>query len=90
MQNIINFSNDEIAFSYGDMNETNHDNSHIEEEYMTEDVGMYFSCNSDDKNDIIMIENVEELKDPMLSKRLEKDVRDFIIEEVRKLIFKSL
>ena len=39
-----------------EMNETNYDNSHINEEYMMEDLGMYFSCNSDDKSDIIMIE----------------------------------
>ena len=72
------------------MNETNYDNSHMQEEYMMEDVGMYFSCNSDDKSDIIMIENVEELKDPMLLEKFEKNVGDFTIEEVRKLRFKSL
>ena len=85
----MNFSNDESTFSYGEMNQTNHDNSHTEGEYMMEDVGMYVSCNSDDKSDIIMIENVEELKDPMLWERFRKDVRDFTIEEVRKLRFKA-
>ena len=48
------------------MNETNHENSHIEEKYVTDDVGMYFSCNSDDKSNIIIIENVDALNDPML------------------------
>jgi len=32
-----------------EMNETIHVISHIEEEFMREDVGMYFSSNSDDK-----------------------------------------
>jgi len=65
-QNIVDLSSDESAFSYGKMNETIHDNSHIEDEFMMEDVGIYFSSNSDDKSDIILIENIEELKDPML------------------------
>ena len=56
----------ESNLSYGEMNETIHVNSHIEEEFMMEDVGMYFSYSSDEKSDIIMIENMEELKNPML------------------------
>jgi len=66
MQNIVGLSNDESNLSYGEMNETIHVNSHIEEEFMMEDVGMYFSYSSDEKSDIIMIENMEELKNPML------------------------
>ena len=38
----------------------------------------------------LVIENVEELKDPMLWEKFEKDVGDFTIAEVRKLRFKSL
>jgi len=66
MQNIMNLSNDESTFSYGEITETNHENSHTEEEYIMEDGGMYFSCNSNDKSDIIMIENVDQLNDPMV------------------------
>jgi len=80
MQNIVHLSNDESAFSYGGMNETIHVNSHIEEEFMMEDV----------ESDIIMIENVDELKDPMLWERFDKDIEDFTIEEVRKLRFKCI
>jgi len=90
MQNIVDLSNDESGFSYGEMNDAMHVNSHKEEEFMMEDVGMYFSYNSDEKNEIIMIENVEEVKDLMLSERFDKDIEDFTIEEVRKLRFKSL
>ena len=86
----MDLSNDESAFSNGEMNETIHVNSHIEEKFIMEDVGMYFSSNSDDKSDIIMIGNAEELKDPMLWERFDKDVSDFTIEEVRKSRFKSL
>ena len=86
----MDLGNDECTFSYGEMNETNYDNSQMQEEYTMEDVGMYLSCNSDDKSEIIMIENVDDLKDPMLWEKFEKDVEDFTIEEVRKLRFKSL
>ena len=68
----MDLSNDESAFSYGKMNETIHVNSHIEEEFMMEDVGMYFSYNSSEKSDIIMIENVEELKTQCYGKDLTK------------------
>ena len=37
-----------------------------------------------------MIQNVDDLKDPMLWEKFEKDVEDFTIEEVRKFRFKSL
>ena len=90
MQNIMDLSNADSACNYREMNETNHDNSHIEEKYVTDDVGMYFSRNSDDKSDIILFENIEELNDSMLWERFEKDVGDFTIEEERKLRFKSL
>ena len=83
----MDLSDNESAFSYGEMNETIYVNSHIEEEFMVEDVGMYFSYNSDEKSDIIMIENVEELKDPMLWERFDKDVEDFTIEEVNLLSY---
>jgi len=44
--------------------------THIEEEFMMEDVGMYFSYNSNEKSDIIMIENVEELKRPNVIRKI--------------------
>ena len=71
MQNIVDLNNDESAFSYEKINETIHISSHIEEEVAMEDVGLYFSCNSDDKSDIVMIEILEELKDPMLWERFD-------------------
>jgi len=37
-------------------------------------LGCSFSCNFEDKSDIIMTENLEELKDPMLCKRFDKNV----------------
>jgi len=86
----MDLGNDECTFSYGEMNEANYDISHMQEEHTMEDGGMYLSCNSNDKGEIIMIQNVDDLKDPMLWEKFEKDVEDFTIEEVRKLRFKSL
>ena len=86
----MDLGNDECTFSYGEMNETNYDNSHMQEEYTMEDVGLYLSRNSDDESEIIMIQNVDDLQDPMLWEKFEKDVEDFTIEEVRKLRFKCI
>jgi len=36
----MDLSNEESAFSYGEINETIHVSSHIEEEVMMEDVGL--------------------------------------------------
>ena len=57
---------------------------------MIEDDGMYFSSFSDVKNDIIMIENLEDLKDPLLWETFDKDVGDFTLEDMKKLRFKTL
>ena len=62
----MDLGNDECTFSYGEMNEANYDISHMQEEHTMEDGGMYLSCNSNDKGEIIMIQNVDDLKDPML------------------------
>ena len=43
MQNIMDLSNDESNFGYGEINETIPINSHIQEDFMVEDDGMYFS-----------------------------------------------
>jgi len=90
MQNLTDLSNDESSFSYGEINQTIHVNFHKEEDITKEDVGMYFSYNSNGKSDIIMIENFEELKDPMLWEIFDKDVKDFTMEDMKKLRFKSL
>ena len=78
----MDLSSAESAFSYGEMNETIHVNSHIEDEFMMEDVEICFSSNSDDKSDIILIENVKELKDPMLCERFDKDLTPSWIDDL--------
>ncbi|KAJ8427540.1 hypothetical protein Cgig2_019959 [Carnegiea gigantea] len=44
----------------------------------------------DSHSDIIMIENLEDLKDPLLWETFDKDVGDFPLEDMKKLRFKTL
>ena len=86
----MDLSNDESNFGYGEISKTIPVNSHIQKDFMTEDDGMYFSSFSDLKSDIIMIKNLEDLQDPLLWETFDKDVGDFTLEDMKKLIFKTL
>ncbi|KAJ8443296.1 hypothetical protein Cgig2_015774 [Carnegiea gigantea] len=79
----MDLSNDESNFGYGEINETIPVDSHVQEDFMTEDYGMYFSSFSDLKSDIIMIENLEDLKDPLLWETFDKDVGDFTVKDMK-------
>jgi len=82
---IMDLSNDKSNFGYEEINETIPVNSHVQEDFMTEDDGMYFSSFSYLKSDIIMIENLEDLKDPLLWETFDKDVGDFTLEDMKKV-----
>jgi len=73
----MDLNNDESNFGYRERNEIISVNSHIEEAFMIGDARMCFSSCSDVKSDIVMIENLEDLQDPMLWETFDKDVEDF-------------
>jgi len=56
----------------------------IEDDFMIEEVGMCFSSFSDVKSNIIMVENLEDLKDLMLWETFDKNVEDFTMEDAKK------
>lgn len=86
----MDLSNDEINFGYEEINETIPINSHMQEDFMIKNDGMYFSSFSNVKSDIIMIENLMDLKDPLLWATFDNDVEDFTLEDMKKLRFKTL